>query len=88
MNTTSVDELLASYRSAATTERDKGTYFERRCAAFLTADPVQREQYEQVWPWSEWVAGEGAAYADANGWTGKDVGVGLTIASLRYAAFK
>lgn len=91
MTTTSIDQLLASYRAAATTERDKGTYFERLCAAFLTADPVQREQYEQVWPWSEWVAGEGAPYALANGWTGKDVGIDL-VAKLRghpgYAAIQ
>ena len=74
MTTTSVDELLASYRSAATTERDKGTYFERLCAAFLTADPVQREQYEQVWHWAEWVAGEGAEYADTEKWTALRIG--------------
>jgi predicted helicase len=43
MTTTSIDDLLASYRAAATTERDKGTYFERLCAAFLTSDPVQAE---------------------------------------------
>lgn len=71
MTTTTVDDLLASYRAAATTKRDKGTYFERLCSAFLTADPVQGEQYEQVWHWAEWVTGEGAAYAGANGWTGK-----------------
>lgn len=50
--TTTVDDLLASYRKAATTERDKGTYFERLFSAFLTADPVQGEQYEQVWHWA------------------------------------
>jgi hypothetical protein len=35
---TNIDTLLGSYRAAGTTERDKGTYFERLCAAFLTAD--------------------------------------------------
>ncbi|MFV1877929.1 DEAD/DEAH box helicase [Nioella sp.] len=91
MTTTTVDDLLASYRAAATTERDKGTYFERLCSAFLTADPVQGEQYEQVWHWADWVAGEGASYAGANGWTGKDVGIDL-VAKLRghpgYAAIQ
>ena len=88
---TTIDDLLASYRSSATTERDKGTYFERLCAAFLTADPVQKEQYEQVWAWADWVASEGADYADANGWSGKDVGIDL-VAKLRghegYAAIQ
>jgi predicted helicase len=77
-----IDELLASYRSAAGTERDKGTYFERLCAAFLAADPVQAEQYESVWSWSDWISLSGASWADQNGWTGKDVGIDL-VAKLR-----
>jgi predicted helicase len=80
--TTTIDNLLETYRDAATTERDKGTYFERLCAAFLTADPVQREQYETVWTWTDWANGEGADYAATNGWTGKDVGIDL-VAKLR-----
>ena len=79
---TNINTLLKSYRTAATTERDKGTYFERLCAAFLTADPVQREQYETVWTWTDWANGEGAEFASANGWTGKDVGIDL-VAKLR-----
>lgn len=77
-----VDALLASYRSAAITERDKGTYFERLCAAYLTADPVQAEQYEKVWTWADWIANEGAEWATLNGWSGKDVGIDL-VAKLR-----
>lgn len=86
-----VDALLASYRSAANTERDKGTYFERLCAAYLTADPVQAEQYEKVWAWADWIANEGVEWASLNGWTGKDVGIDL-VAKLRghdgYAAIQ
>ncbi|WP_322896373.1 DEAD/DEAH box helicase family protein [Yoonia sp. 67] len=89
--TTTVDDLLASYRLAALTEREKGTYFERLSAAFLIADPVQAEQYEGVSTWGEWVAGPGAPYAAANGWSGKDVGIDL-VAKLRdqdgYAAIQ
>lgn len=70
---------------------EKGTYFERLSAAFLLADPVQAEQYEAVWTWAEWVAGPGAPYAGANGWSGKDVGIDL-VAKLRghegYAAIQ
>lgn len=46
MHMITVDEILASYRSAAVTEREKGTYFEHLSRAFLLADPVQSEQYE------------------------------------------
>lgn len=81
--TFSLDALLETYRSSAATEREKGTYYERLCAAFLTHDPVQAEQYEQVWTWSEWAAENGA--------NGKDVGVDL-VAKLRdedgYAAIQ
>ncbi len=53
-----VGEILSIYRSAAVTEREKGTYFERLSRAFLLADPVQSEQYEAVWTWVDWVAGK------------------------------
>jgi predicted helicase len=71
---TAIDRILQSYRDAAATEREKGTYFERLGLAFFLNDPVQVEEYEAVWPWSEW--------AKANGWDGKDVGIDL-VAKLR-----
>lgn len=75
--------LLRSYRDAARTERDKGTYFERFAAAFLLNDPVQAEQYESVSPYAEW--------AKAQGWDGRDTGIDL-VAKLRdeegYAAIQ
>lgn len=80
--TSSVDDLLRTYRSAATSERDKGTYFERLCAAYLAADPVQKEQYDAVWTWADWVAGPGMEWAEPNGWTARDVGIDL-VARLR-----
>ena len=48
MTTNSLQDLLNSYREAARNERDKGTYFERLSIAYLTHDPVQVEQYEDV----------------------------------------
>ncbi len=71
---TAIDRILQSYRDAAVTEREKGTYFERLGLAFFLNDPVQTEEYEAVWTWTEW--------AKANGWDGKDVGVDL-VAKLR-----
>lgn len=78
-----LDELLTSYRTTAVTEREKGTYLERLASAFLTADPVQAEEYEQVWSWSAWAAETGRS--------GQDVGIDL-VAKLRnengYAAIQ
>lgn len=71
---TAIDRILQSYRDAAVTEREKGTYFERLALAFFLNDPVQVEEYGAVWNWSEW--------AKANGWDGKDVGIDL-VAKLR-----
>ena len=70
----SLQSLLQTYRDAARTERDKGTYFERFAIAFLTHDPIQREQYEQVLPFKDW--------ADQNGWDARDTGIDL-VAKIR-----
>ena len=71
---TAIDHILQSYRDAAITEREKGTYFERLALAFFDNDPVQAEEYEAVWPWSEW--------AREHGWDAKDIGIDL-VAKLR-----
>ena len=49
-----LDSLLASYRSSALTERDKGTAFEKLVAAWLVVDPVQRQRFNRVQPWRDW----------------------------------
>ena len=76
-------DLLNSYREAARTEREKGTYFERLSIAFLSNAPVQREQYEDVQPYADW--------AQVHGWDRRDVGIDL-VAGLReedgYAAIQ
>lgn len=83
MTQNALDDLLETYRSAAVTEREKGTYFERLACAYLKHDPVQREEYEAVWTWSDW--------AKERGENGKDVGIDL-VAKLRnedgYAAIQ
>ncbi|SFB14812.1 Predicted helicase [Poseidonocella pacifica] len=71
---TALDDLLQSYRNAAATEREKGTYLERLACAYLTTDPVQAEEYSRVWSWSDWAA--------KHGWSGRDVGIDL-VAKLR-----
>ncbi len=80
---TALDDLLESYRSAALTEREKGTYFERLATTYLVHDPVQREEYDEVWTWFDW--------AKEHGESGKDIGIDL-VAKLRnedgYAAIQ
>lgn len=82
-NLFSLHQLLSSYRDAARTERDKGTFFERFAIAFLRNDPVQIEQYDSVQTFSEW--------AKEHGWDGRDTGIDL-VAKLReedgYAAIQ
>ena len=83
MTINALHDLLKSYREAARTEREKGTYFERLSIAFLSNDPVQREQYEDVQPYAQW--------AQVQGWDRRDVGIDL-VAGLKgedgYAAIQ
>ncbi|MGG7646297.1 DEAD/DEAH box helicase [Rhodovulum sp. YNF3179] len=78
-----LDRILKSYRDAAVTEREKGTYFERLALAYLKNDLVQVQQYSDVWTFGEWAA--------ANGEDGRDTGIDL-VAKLRdeegYAAIQ
>jgi predicted helicase len=69
-----LDRILSSYRTAAVTERERGTYFERLTPAFLKHDPVQAQQYSDVWSYGDW--------AKEHGWTAKDTGIDL-VAKLR-----
>jgi predicted helicase len=71
---TALRNLLNTYRDAARTEREKGTYFERLAVAYLTNDPVQQQQYETVFPFKDWAASQG--------WDGRDTGIDL-VAKLR-----
>lgn len=71
---TAIDRILNSYRDASVTEREKGTYFERLGLAYFQHDPVQAEEYEAIWTWSDW--------AKENGWDGRDIGIDL-VAKLR-----
>jgi len=66
--------ILDSYRQSAKTQREKGTYFERLCIAFLKNDPLQITQYDEVWSFSDW--------AEAQGIDRRDTGIDL-VARMR-----
>lgn len=72
--TTPLHQLLAQYREAAKTEREKGTYFERLALAFIKHDPGMAQEYEDVWTFTDW--------AKAHRLDGKDIGIDL-VAKIR-----
>lgn len=52
-------DLLASYRSASRTEREKGTYFELLIKDFLKHDPTYSPNFSDVWTYAEWAEQQG-----------------------------
>ncbi|ENN92426.1 DEAD/DEAH box helicase [Bartonella bovis] len=64
-----LQSLLQTYRDEARTQRDKGTYFERFALAYLTHDPLQRREYENIQTFKDW--------AKENGWDARDTGIDL-----------
>ncbi|ALQ51855.1 DEAD/DEAH box helicase [Nitrosomonas ureae] len=62
-------ELLASYRSASRTEREKGTYFELLIKDFLKNDPTYSPQFSEVWTYKDW--------AESQGIDSRDIGIDL-----------
>lgn len=61
--------LLDVYRSAAVTEREKGTYFEELICAYLRNEATYRDLYDKVWTYADW--------AKERGLSGKDAGIDL-----------
>lgn len=61
--------LLDAYRSAALTEREKGTYFEELICAYLRNEATYRDLYDKVWMYSDW--------AKEQGLDGRDTGIDL-----------
>ena len=66
---TSLTKILDAFRTAAVSEREKGTYFEELILAYLRTEATYRDLYAQVWTWAEW--------APANGFSAKDDGIDL-----------
>ncbi|MBK3468724.1 DEAD/DEAH box helicase [Pseudomonas sp. MF6776] len=61
--------LLATYRAASASEREKGTYFEELICAYLRNEATYRDLYDQVWMYSDW--------AKEQGLDGRDTGIDL-----------
>ncbi len=74
-----IDKILEGWRQQASEagynrERDKGTAFEDLCRAFLTHDPVQKDQYQTPLGYADW--------ARERGLSEQDIGIDL-VAKLR-----
>lgn len=51
--------ILDSFRKAAVTEREKGTYFEELIRCYLRNEASYKDLYSEVWSYSDWAALKG-----------------------------
>lgn len=56
--------LLDTFRNAAVTEREKGTYFEELIVLYLRNEPIYQDLYTKVWTYGDWAVEQG------EGWPG------------------
>ncbi|MDD2736103.1 MAG: DEAD/DEAH box helicase family protein [Desulfuromonadaceae bacterium] len=64
-----LNTLLTSFRTAAVTEREKGTYFEELICTYLRNEAIYRDLYSDVWTYADW--------ATLQGLDGRDAGIDL-----------
>ena len=60
-----LQDLLNTYRDAAVTEREKGTYFEELIVTYLRNEPTYRDLYSDVWTYGQWAELQGLDKRDA-----------------------
>jgi len=66
---TALEKLLDTFRTAAVTEREKGTYFEELIICYLRNEATYRDLYSDVWTYAQW--------ADLQGLDKRDSGIDL-----------
>ncbi len=66
---TALQNILDAYRTAAVTEREKGTYFEELTICYLRNEATYKDLYSDVWTYAEW--------AELQGLTKVDTGIDL-----------
>jgi predicted helicase len=57
--------IIDSYRRAAVTEREKGTYFEELILCYLRNEATYRDYYGEVWTYADWAAAQRLDRRDA-----------------------
>lgn len=66
---TALEKLLDTFRQAAASEREKGTYFEELIICYLRNEATYRDLYSDVWTYAQW--------ADLQGLDKRDAGIDL-----------
>ena len=56
---TTINTILDQIRNTKTSEADKGTRFEELIRQYLLNEPVYKEQFSNVWRWTNWPGREG-----------------------------
>ncbi|SNS80091.1 Predicted helicase [Granulicella rosea] len=51
---TTLQAILDEYRTAAASEREKGTYFEELILCYLKNEATYKDLYSQVWTYADW----------------------------------
>jgi len=59
-----LQNLLATFRKNAKTEREKGTYFEELIVTYFKNEASYRDLYSDVWTYAEWAALQGLPKKD------------------------
>lgn len=62
---TALAQLLQTFRTAAFSEREKGTYFEELMLAYLRNEASYKDLYEKVWTYADWTGEQGLDKRDA-----------------------
>ena len=62
---TPLTTLLDTYRQAAASEREKGTYFEELIVCYLRNEATYRDLYSDVWTYGDWAELQGLDKRDA-----------------------
>lgn len=62
---TALAQLLDTYRNAAATEREKGTYFEELMVCYLRNEATYKDLYSDVWTYADWAELQGLPKNDA-----------------------
>lgn len=62
---TALSQLLDTYRNAAVTEREKGTYFEELIVCYLRNEATYKDLYSDVWTYADWAELQGLPKNDA-----------------------
>jgi predicted helicase len=60
-----LNTLLESFRTAAVTEREKGTYFEELICTYLRNEAIYRDLYSDIWTYADWAIQQGLDGRDA-----------------------